>query len=72
VAERLREKIANTRIKLNNNFISVTASFGIASVEKTGNEELDELLKKADEALYRAKEAGRNCVKLIDLNKPDK
>lgn len=63
IAERLRQNIVSTRIELENNSIFVTASFGVASVDKAGNIDLDELLKKADEALYEAKEAGRNCVR---------
>lgn len=41
--------------------VNLTASFGVASL---GNENipLDELLFRADKALYEAKEAGRNCV----------
>jgi diguanylate cyclase (GGDEF)-like protein len=64
VAERLRQNIAGTRIDLDNNSIYVTASIGVACVEKAGNIGLDELLKNADEALYEAKKAGRNCVRL--------
>ncbi len=67
MAERLRKNIEDISIKLDESLITVTASFGIASVEKVGNVKLDELLKKADEALYRAKEAGRNCVAKIEL-----
>lgn len=69
VAERLRQNIADTRIPLDDHEIYVTASFGIASVDKIGNTDLDELLKKADEALYKAKEAGRNCVKCLAAGK---
>jgi len=36
----------------------VTASFGIACANV--NDNLDSLLKRADQALYRAKESGRN------------
>ncbi|NRD73380.1 diguanylate cyclase [Shewanella sp. VB17] len=40
--------------------ISVTASFGIAELKK--GEEFEQLLARADEALYSAKEQGRNCI----------
>jgi diguanylate cyclase (GGDEF)-like protein len=37
-----------------------TASFGVASIED--GESIDDLVKRADSALYQAKSAGRNCV----------
>lgn len=40
----------------------VTCSFGVAQLEE--NEEADSFIKRADEALYRAKNSGRNCVAL--------
>ncbi|MEW6563396.1 MAG: GGDEF domain-containing protein [Pseudomonadota bacterium] len=39
---------------------SVTASFGVAQLR--GGEPVDRWLMRVDEALYRAKAAGRNCV----------
>lgn len=62
VAERIRKKIAENQIWLDNELIQVTASFGVTSTRKMADEGLDELLKRADQALYRAKAAGRNCV----------
>jgi len=41
--------------------VSVTISIGVA--DRQGRETAEEVLKRADEALYRAKEAGRNQVK---------
>ena len=41
--------------------LEVTASFGVADSE--GLKSPEELLQAADEALYRAKSAGRNCVR---------
>jgi len=42
----------------------LTVSQGIASVTPSTSSQLNELVKKADEALYDAKNSGRNCVKI--------
>jgi diguanylate cyclase (GGDEF)-like protein len=61
VAERLREAIATRRIgSADGEPLSVTASFGVASAR--GETSLAELLAGADDALYRAKRAGKNRV----------
>lgn len=63
VADRLRETMANEPVKISSSKdkISVTLSIGVAE-SRDGNETADELLKRADEALYEAKRAGRNRV----------
>ena len=63
VADRLCETMANepVRISGSKDKISVTLSIGVAE-SRDGNETADELLKRADEALYEAKRAGRNRV----------
>jgi len=60
IADQLRQKIADTPIKSHDQIIKVTASFGVATLSADLN--LDELIKHADEALYRAKNSGRNKV----------
>lgn len=40
----------------------VTASFGVTA--RTGNEGLEPLMRRADEALYKAKRNGRDSVRL--------
>ncbi|MBU0511830.1 MAG: diguanylate cyclase [Chloroflexi bacterium] len=62
VAERLRKEIENSRIAIDNDIITITASLGIASDHHNNSSSLEELLNCADEALYEAKEAGRNRV----------
>lgn len=61
-AERYRKAIAATTLRTVGRHLSVTASFGIAAVEP--GESPGEVLARADQALYRAKAAGRNqaCV----------
>lgn len=55
-AEILRQKIALTPTPWGS---PITASFGVATLVSS---DLDTLFKAADEALYRAKNNGRNCV----------
>lgn len=61
--EFLRHKIANNIVKDNLIAASVTASFGIACFPETSNNEI-ELIRDADNALYKAKDSGRNCIKI--------
>jgi diguanylate cyclase (GGDEF)-like protein/PAS domain S-box-containing protein len=43
--------------------VSVTASFGIATVDP-GEIDLETAIRLADEALYEAKNSGRNCIRI--------
>ncbi len=62
VAERLRQSIEEMKIgDGKGGFVPVTASFGIAS-SAAQDETAERLLQLADEALYEAKNAGRNRV----------
>ncbi|WP_457417959.1 diguanylate cyclase [Roseateles sp. P5_E7] len=62
VAERLRQQIEETlRVELSNGqLLRVTASLGVA--EYRSGERGEDLLSRADEQLYVAKQAGRNQV----------
>ncbi len=59
--EFLRTKIAGNVIKDNLISASVTASFGIACYPETSSNQVG-LIRDADNALYKAKENGRNCI----------
>jgi two-component system cell cycle response regulator len=59
LAERMRNALCSSRIHSGSLKIPITASFGAASTEQ-GHETVQRLLVAADEALYRAKRAGRN------------
>ena len=58
-AERLRKAIEGLSLSSQGHEMTVTASFGVATLTPELREEA-ELLRKADDALYRAKRAGRN------------
>ena len=60
-AERMRQAIAATPIRLGDVECNCAASFGVAAFQR-GTPDLDALLSRADTALYRAKETGRNRV----------
>lgn len=59
-AEDFRLAVAGTPVLTGSGQISVTCSFGVAS--DCGNSPAQELINRADEALYRAKRSGRNCI----------
>jgi diguanylate cyclase (GGDEF)-like protein len=61
--ERLRADFANEPCILNGREVLITASFGIAGFDGTEQPTLQELLTRADHALYSAKAFGRNQVR---------
>jgi len=61
VAERVRKVIGNHLFVWDNKSIKVTISIGIAQYPEDGGT-IDELVAKADKALYRCKHTGRNKV----------
>jgi diguanylate cyclase (GGDEF)-like protein len=67
LAERLREAMAKRRLAIvPGETFTVTASFGVASFPEAPTPAA--LFAAADEALYRAKSAGKNCVVCADSN----
>lgn len=64
VADRLRESIASVVVYSDENQpVTFTVSIGVSSFEISDN--IDTLIKTADEALYRAKQNGRNRVEVF-------
>jgi diguanylate cyclase len=61
VAERIRRDVAAVTVPHGNTPIRFTCSIGVAQQTPTAND-LDGLLRAADEALYQAKAEGRNRV----------
>jgi diguanylate cyclase (GGDEF)-like protein len=58
VAEKIRQKIMDIKIKGTDR--SLTASIGVASIDKSDADIFDELIGYADKAMYAAKASGKN------------
>jgi diguanylate cyclase len=62
-AERLRHLVENSPVLCDGNLIHLTVSVGVSGKDDKGNtESFDHLISQADQALYKAKSAGRNRV----------
>ena len=57
---RLCKAISEAKIPTRSGDISITVSIGVT--QSDGKDNIDEILTKADNALYKAKGMGRNCV----------
>jgi diguanylate cyclase (GGDEF)-like protein len=76
LAERIREAIADLRITTDPEgdiparSLSVTASLGIAAFPESKASDGEDLVRRADRALYRAKKTGKNRVELFWTDDP--
>jgi diguanylate cyclase len=64
-AETIRHDIENAKLKRKDsekNLGQITASFGVAAYRGEAQETIEEWIKRADDALYKAKTLGRNQV----------
>ncbi|MCU0822939.1 MAG: GGDEF domain-containing protein [Spirochaetes bacterium] len=67
VAERIRERISSrTYVYENIKNISITVSIGISEM-LLSDINSDDVIKRADIALYNAKKSGRNCTKIYNV-----
>jgi two-component system cell cycle response regulator len=64
LAERIRQNVEDMETVVDGKKIPVTVSIGFAAVKDT-DESLLETVRRADEALYIAKEEGRNRIKML-------
>ncbi len=65
IAEKLRGACENLQATYKNHLVNITISLGVAS-NHPETENAEELLTCVDEALYKAKKSGRNCVRLSE------
>lgn len=61
--ERIRQELAKARISSGGSVVQATASIGVCEW-RPGLESSEAWLAQADEALYRAKAEGRNCIRM--------
>jgi two-component system, cell cycle response regulator len=65
LAERLCVRLAETALELGGRLVPLRASFGVAELAPPGTPDTSsELVRRADEALYAAKRAGRGRVEI--------
>jgi diguanylate cyclase (GGDEF)-like protein len=69
LAERIREQVANAKLYTGNEDLRVTVSVGVTGEHGEQLPSLEGILGHADQALYAAKDRGRNCV--VTLRSPE-
>jgi diguanylate cyclase (GGDEF)-like protein len=69
VAETLRKEIADRPVPWAGEALTITASFGLAQT-LPGEVNVQAVIARADQALYRAKDDGRNCVRIAAETAP--
>ncbi|MFT5881101.1 MAG: diguanylate cyclase (GGDEF)-like protein [Moritella sp.] len=60
LAEKIRQAIAQSVIQFNGHEIQITCTIGVSEIQL--NEDFEQAFKRADQALFTAKEQGRNQV----------
>jgi diguanylate cyclase (GGDEF)-like protein len=67
LAEKLRQKVEGLKPLIGETRIPFTTSIGIA-VSRAGQDTITSLKQEADQAMYQAKEKGRNCVTTLTVS----
>ncbi len=65
LADALRRRVRDSSVDVGQRTLSVTISVGICGIAETESASVRELFSGADEALYDAKHAGRDCVRVF-------
>jgi two-component system, cell cycle response regulator len=67
VVDRIRQQLAAEKFVFEGQAVNVTASFGIAGFSGKSAPAFEDLLAQADDALYQAKDRGRNRIELVPV-----
>ncbi|HEX7719417.1 MAG TPA: diguanylate cyclase, partial [Woeseiaceae bacterium] len=62
IAERVRDSVSGSMKTSSDSLIQIPVEISMGVAELTADGDFESLLRAADEALYRAKDAGRNTV----------
>jgi diguanylate cyclase (GGDEF)-like protein len=62
LAERIRQLLEQTEVTYEAHRLRVTASFGLALIETESSLTLEQMIDRADQALYQSKRDGRNRI----------
>jgi diguanylate cyclase (GGDEF)-like protein len=62
IANRILKKINKEKFKYNDVAVRISISIGVSDYRD--DENMDEFIARVDNALYEAKNSGRNCVKI--------
>jgi len=65
LADRLRRQLSQTEMTMNDCMVRITASFGVTIAFPGESLTPETLIRRADEALYKAKRLGRNRVEIL-------
>ena len=68
VADRIREEIAHSPLRLVDGEVDLTVSMGASVYMKTSVLDIDDFIDSVDKYLYEAKQSGRNCICHIDYS----
>lgn len=70
VAEKFRDTVSKTKVIYGKQEITFTVSIGVAATfgNSDNNSNIEDILKKSDDALYKAKTKGRNCVVTMECH----
>ncbi len=71
IAERLRELVAHAPLVIDGHVVPMTVSVGVAALAPS-DQKWEDILRRADEALYHAKQHGRNRVSVHGRDVPER
>ncbi len=66
VANKVQQKLKATELKVGDQRLLVTMTFGISECGKKLDGAIDELIRQADQRLYLGKRSGKNCIIVSD------